>query len=64
MGLTTLQGTSCVSPDYMAQQFDINERMRAILIDWLVEVQVNMASLIVMEFLLSVEIELLKLSRN
>ncbi|KAK9990016.1 hypothetical protein SO802_025001 [Lithocarpus litseifolius] len=29
---------SCVSPDYMAQQFDINERMRAILIDWLIEV--------------------------
>ncbi|CAO2831281.1 unnamed protein product [Amaranthus hypochondriacus] len=29
---------SCVSPDYMSQQFDINERMRAILIDWLVEV--------------------------
>ena len=48
----------------MNSQFDINERMRAILIDWLVEVQVNMASLIVMEFLLSVEIELLKLSRN
>lgn len=33
-----MQCFSCVSPDYMAQQFDINERMRAILIDWLIEV--------------------------
>ncbi|KAL2988362.1 hypothetical protein AAZX31_11G082700 [Glycine max] len=33
-----LEGTSCVSSDYMAQQSDINERMRAILIDWLIEV--------------------------
>jgi hypothetical protein len=32
------QSTGCVSPNYMAQQFDINERMRAILIDWLIEV--------------------------
>ncbi|KAF5735893.1 G2/mitotic-specific cyclin-2-like isoform X1 [Tripterygium wilfordii] len=29
---------SCVSPEYMEQQFDINEKMRAILIDWLIEV--------------------------
>ncbi|XP_007046526.2 PREDICTED: G2/mitotic-specific cyclin-2 isoform X1 [Theobroma cacao] len=29
---------SCVSPNYMAQQSDINEKMRAILIDWLIEV--------------------------
>ncbi|KAJ8531427.1 hypothetical protein K7X08_026861 [Anisodus acutangulus] len=29
---------SRISPDYMAQQFDVNERMRSILIDWLVEV--------------------------
>ncbi|KAK7277438.1 hypothetical protein RIF29_18590 [Crotalaria pallida] len=30
---------SCVSPAYMtSQQFDINEKMRAILIDWLIEV--------------------------
>ncbi|RWW29496.1 hypothetical protein BHE74_00049141 [Ensete ventricosum] len=29
--------TSCVSPDYMSNQFDINEKMRAILIDWLIE---------------------------
>ncbi|KAG5542771.1 hypothetical protein RHGRI_015772 [Rhododendron griersonianum] len=30
--------SSCVSPNYMAQQFDLNERMRGILIDWLIEV--------------------------
>ncbi|KAL3505493.1 hypothetical protein ACH5RR_035334 [Cinchona calisaya] len=30
--------SSCVPPNYMAQQFDINERMRGILIDWLIEV--------------------------
>ncbi|CAI0382118.1 unnamed protein product [Linum tenue] len=30
--------TSAVSPRYMANQFDINERMRGILIDWLIEV--------------------------
>ncbi|CAL9203939.1 unnamed protein product [Musa hybrid cultivar] len=30
--------TSCVSPDYMSRQFDINEKMRAILVDWLIEV--------------------------
>ncbi|KAG7540244.1 Cyclin-like [Arabidopsis thaliana x Arabidopsis arenosa] len=29
---------SCVPLDYMAQQFDITEKMRAILIDWLIEV--------------------------
>ncbi|XP_054796067.1 G2/mitotic-specific cyclin-1-like [Prosopis cineraria] len=34
-----MESTSCVSPNYMLQQFDINERMRAILIDWLIEVQ-------------------------
>ncbi|MED6133791.1 G2/mitotic-specific cyclin-1 [Stylosanthes scabra] len=33
-----MESASCVSPNYMAQQFDINERMRAILIDWLIEV--------------------------
>ncbi|KAE9612903.1 putative cyclin B3, G2/mitotic-specific [Lupinus albus] len=32
------EGASCVSPNYMAEQFDINEKMRAILIDWLIEV--------------------------
>ncbi|XP_020216158.1 G2/mitotic-specific cyclin-1 [Cajanus cajan] len=32
------EGTSCVSPNYMTQQIDINERMRAILVDWLIEV--------------------------
>ncbi|VAI81727.1 unnamed protein product [Triticum turgidum subsp. durum] len=29
---------SCVSPTYMAHQSDINEKMRGILIDWLIEV--------------------------
>ncbi|KAJ4898886.1 Cyclin-B2-2 [Raphanus sativus] len=29
---------SCVPQDYMGQQFDITDKMRAILIDWLIEV--------------------------
>ncbi|GJS19664.1 G2/mitotic-specific cyclin-2 [Tanacetum coccineum] len=33
-----MESCSMVSPDYMTQQYDINERMRAVLIDWLVEV--------------------------
>ncbi|KAF8406702.1 hypothetical protein HHK36_008794 [Tetracentron sinense] len=33
-----IENSSCVSPSYMEQQFDINEKMRAILIDWLIEV--------------------------
>ncbi|KAJ8771081.1 hypothetical protein K2173_023406 [Erythroxylum novogranatense] len=33
-----IENFSCVPPTYMAQQFDINEKMRAILIDWLIEV--------------------------
>ncbi|KAF7810731.1 G2/mitotic-specific cyclin-2-like [Senna tora] len=33
-----IENSSCVSPDYMTAQFDINEKMRAILIDWLIEV--------------------------
>ncbi|XP_022926372.1 G2/mitotic-specific cyclin-2-like [Cucurbita moschata] len=33
-----LENSSCVSPNYMTKQFDINEKMRAILIDWLIEV--------------------------
>ncbi|KAA8547580.1 hypothetical protein F0562_004009 [Nyssa sinensis] len=33
-----MENSSCVSPSYMEQQFDINEKMRAILIDWLIEV--------------------------
>ncbi|KAK8653141.1 hypothetical protein V6N13_127154 [Hibiscus sabdariffa] len=33
-----MENFSCVSPDYMEQQSDINEKMRAILIDWLIEV--------------------------
>ncbi|KAB1223284.1 Cyclin-B2-4 [Morella rubra] len=32
------ENSSCVSQTYMAHQFDINEKMRAILIDWLIEV--------------------------
>lgn len=32
---------SCVSPDYMNRQSDINEKMRAILIDWLIEVHLK-----------------------
>lgn len=33
-----MENCSCVSPNYMMQQADINEKMRAILIDWLIEV--------------------------
>lgn len=33
-----MESFSCVSPNYMGQQSDINERMRSILIDWLIEV--------------------------
>ncbi|BAT77428.1 Cyclin-B2-3 G2/mitotic-specific cyclin-B2-3 [Vigna angularis] len=33
-----IEDSSCVSPNYMTNQFDINERMRAILVDWLIEV--------------------------
>jgi hypothetical protein len=29
---------SCVPADYMSRQSDINEKMRAILVDWLIEV--------------------------
>ncbi|KAL6603426.1 hypothetical protein ACP70R_043787 [Stipagrostis hirtigluma subsp. patula] len=32
------EGSSCVSPSYMLNQTDINEKMRGILIDWLIEV--------------------------
>ncbi|GFP98543.1 cyclin-b2-4 [Phtheirospermum japonicum] len=32
------ESSSCIPPNYMSQQFDINERMRGILIDWLIEV--------------------------
>lgn len=34
-----MQISSCVSPNYMDHQSDINEKMRAILIDWLIEVE-------------------------
>lgn len=33
-----IESCGCVYPNYMSNQFDINERMRAILIDWLIEV--------------------------
>lgn len=33
-----MEECSRVSPNYMTQQFDINEKMRSILIDWLIEV--------------------------
>lgn len=32
------ESCSCVAPNYMVLQCDINEKMRAILIDWLIEV--------------------------
>ncbi|KAL3678048.1 hypothetical protein R1sor_021004 [Riccia sorocarpa] len=32
---------SCVAPDYMSRQADINDKMRAILIDWLIEVHLK-----------------------
>ncbi|KAL6518653.1 hypothetical protein OROGR_019155 [Orobanche gracilis] len=33
-----MESSGCVPPGYMAEQFDINEGMRAILIDWIIEV--------------------------
>ncbi|KAL3321769.1 hypothetical protein AABB24_039403 [Solanum stoloniferum] len=33
-----IESSACAPPNYMEQQFDINDRMRAILIDWLIEV--------------------------
>ncbi|XP_077231232.1 cyclin-B2-2-like [Tasmannia lanceolata] len=33
-----IENSSCVFPTYMSHQNDINEKMRAILIDWLIEV--------------------------
>ncbi|THG23459.1 hypothetical protein TEA_020364 [Camellia sinensis var. sinensis] len=37
-----VESSSCVLPNYMGQQFDINERMRGILIDWLIEDQFDL----------------------
>ncbi|KAJ6897282.1 hypothetical protein NC651_023216 [Populus alba x Populus x berolinensis] len=34
----SFKSSGCVSPTYMDRQFDINEKMRAILVDWLIEV--------------------------
>lgn len=36
--LLYMQTSGCVCPNYMYSQSDINEKMRAILIDWLIEV--------------------------
>jgi len=36
-----VEPTYCVPPNYMAQQADINDRMRAILVDWLIEVHLK-----------------------
>ncbi|MQL87835.1 hypothetical protein Taro_020387, partial [Colocasia esculenta] len=33
-----MQASSYICPNYMCNQFDINEKMRSILIDWLIEV--------------------------
>ncbi|KAM7475212.1 hypothetical protein LguiB_022455 [Lonicera macranthoides] len=33
-----IENLGCVSPNYMSYQYDINEKMRGILIDWLIEV--------------------------
>ena len=35
-----VQNMSCVPPDYMRRQFEIKENMRAVLIDWLLEVHI------------------------
>eukprot|EP00850_Spirogloea_muscicola_P003108 SM000012S25370 [mRNA] locus=s12:773858:776602:+ [translate_table: standard] len=35
------EASSCVSPNYMTRQGDINDRMRGILVDWLVEVHLK-----------------------
>ena len=37
----TRENFSCVPHEYMSQQSDINESMRAILIDWLIEVHMK-----------------------
>ena len=38
MFVMIVQELSCVPPNYMDNQQDLNERMRGILIDWLIEV--------------------------
>eukprot|EP01018_Ginkgo_biloba_P032398 Gb_27795 [translate_table: standard] len=35
------ENLSCVPPDYMSRQVEINDKMRAILIDWLIEVHLK-----------------------
>jgi len=42
--LKHLQATECLnlpSPHYMQRQYDINEKMRAILVDWIIEVHLK-----------------------
>jgi G2/mitotic-specific cyclin-B, other len=34
-----MQAKSFVKPDYMSSQEDINAKMRAVLIDWLIKVE-------------------------
>ena len=36
-----VEGSTFVSPTYMSGQTDINDKMRAILVDWLVEVHLK-----------------------
>jgi len=39
--MRSLENKYAVNPNYMKQQHDINEKMRAILLDWLVEVHIK-----------------------
>lgn len=41
MNKIRIQGNYSVLPSYMTQQADINERMRSILVDWLVDVHLK-----------------------
>ena len=43
-----LQRCSCVPADYMMQQMDLNEKMRAILIDWLIEVLLHFSRMMLL----------------
>ena len=38
IGFLCKKAQSCVPPDYMSRQTNINHNMRAILVDWLIEV--------------------------
>jgi len=39
--LRNIEGKFCANPNYMSSQSDINEKMRAILVDWLVDVHIR-----------------------